>query len=79
MSEYSHQEEKWLKEARQRDRFRDKISQGKRWRAEEDADHLLAETMKIKEKSDIELDRKQRPEGRDNAMNTVLQELHRDK
>ena len=77
--EDTHIHEKWMRDAKKRDRFRAKLSQGKRWRAEEDADRLVAESLKIKEKTDNELDRKQRPEGRDEAMNTVLQELHKDK
>ena len=74
-----HFEEKLIREARQRDRIRAKLPQGRRWRAEEDADRLVAETIKIKEKNDLEIDRQHRPAARDEAMNTVLKELHRDK
>ena len=76
---WNHQEEQMYREAQKRDRIRAKLPQGKRWRAEEDADLLVAESLKIKEVSDIELDRKQRPVGRDEAMNTAIKELHKDK
>ena len=77
--EWNHQEEKMYREAQQRDHIRAKLSQGRRWRAEEDADRLVAETLKIKERNDLEIDRQHRPVGRDDAMNTVLKELHKDK
>ena len=75
---YNHEEEKMLRGAKQRDRFRCKLSQSKRWRAEDDADRLVAETMAIQKKTDIELDRKQRPVGRDEAMNTAIKGTRED-
>lgn len=77
--EWTHNDEKALRWAQKRDRIRDKLSQGKRWRAKEDADRLVAESISIQGKKDKELDRKQKPVGRDEAMNTAISETHRDK
>lgn len=70
--EDNHIEEKWSRNAKRRDRARAKMSQGKRWRAEEDADRLVDETLKIQEKKDWELEREQSYAGRDDAMNTAI-------
>lgn len=76
--EFNHEDEKALRWAQKRDRDRSKMSQSKRWRALEDADALVDESIKIQEKKDRELDRKQKPVGRDEAMNTAIKETRRD-
>lgn len=75
---YNHEEEKMLVGAKKRDRFREKLSQGKRWRAEEDADRLVDESISMQKKTDDELDRKQRVVGRDGAMNTAIEGTRKD-
>lgn len=65
--------------AYRRDYQRSKLSQSKRWRADEEAEALVRQSEREQKRIDDELERKQMPEGRDEAMNTVIQDMHRNK
>lgn len=78
VNSWSHEGQKALYYAKKRDYLRSKMSPSKRLRAEADADILVDETIKIREKKDRELERKQKDEGRDEAMNTVIKEMRGD-
>lgn len=64
--------------AKKRDYQRSKLSQGKRDRAWDDAGKLVKEAEDIQAKKDREVERKQKPEGRDEAMNTAISEMRQD-
>ena len=78
VNSWSHDGQKARYYAKKRDYLRSKMSPSKRLRAEADADRLVDETIKIRDKKDRELERQQKDEGRDEAMNTAISELRKD-
>ena len=76
---FTHEEEKQIREAEKRDRYRDKLRQSKRWKAGEEAKELVAKSIKIGDARKNEDSRKLKVAGRDDSMNTFIKLLHEDK
>ena len=75
---FTHEEEKQIRQAEQRDRFRDKLRQSKRWQAKVDAKELVANSIKANDKRNKEEARKLKVAGRDSSMNTIIGLLRKD-
>ena len=69
---FTFNEEKQILEAEKRDRFRNKLRQSKRWKAEVEAKELVATSVKMNDKRNKEESRRLKVAGRDESMNTII-------
>lgn len=76
---YSFEGEKMLWQGRKRDFIRSRLSEGKRTMAWDEAERIYKETKNIDNRRKRELSRKQKIEGRDDAMNSALKAIKEDK
>ena len=70
--DFTHDEERQIHQAEGRDRFRNKLRQSKRWKAEVEAKELVATSVKMNDKRNKEESRRLKVAGRDESMNTII-------
>jgi len=76
---YSFDDEKTLREARKRDFLRSRLPAGRRWKAQDEAEEITANTTEDQKRRQSRRNRKDRDSVYDNAMETATQGCHRDK